>query len=100
MKLKNNNNNYFESYEKLTFIDKTRLANQYHKGYENLNAFIKSNSELVELEKLKPCIRCGNSFKRGLMSFNNFYCCNCLKCKNWENAKETLKNTIIESENN
>ena len=93
-------NNYIESYEKLPFIDKTKITNRLFKSSENAKAFIKSNSELVELEKTKPCIRCGKSFKRGLMSFNNFYCCDCLRSASYENAKEILKDTIIESENN
>lgn len=100
MKLKNNNNNYFESYEKLTFIEKTKLANSFFRSSENAKAFIKSNSELVELENLKPCIRCGKSFKRGRMAFNRFHCCNCLRSASYENAKTILKDTIIESENN
>jgi late competence protein required for DNA uptake (superfamily II DNA/RNA helicase) len=92
------NNNYVESYEKLNFINKIGLSNKYFKGSENAKAFIKSNSELVELEKPKPCVRCGDSFKRGRMSFNRFYCNDCLLPASHENAKTILKNTISESE--
>jgi hypothetical protein len=94
------NNNYIESYEKLPFIDKTKLANSFFRSSENAKAFIKSNSELVELEKTKPCVRCGDSFKRGRMSFNKFYCDLCLLPASHENAKTILKNSINESENN
>ena len=94
------NNNYLESYEKLNFINKVSLSNKYFRGSENAKAFIKSNSELVELEKSKPCVRCGDSFKRGRMSFNRFYCNVCLLPASHENAKTILKNSINESENN
>ena len=94
------NNNYLESYEKLNFINKVSLSNKYFKGSENAKAFIKSNSELVELGKTKPCVRCGDSFKRGRMSFNRFYCNVCLLPASHENAKTILKNSINESENN
>jgi len=94
------NNNYLESYEKLNFINKVSLSNKYFKGSENAKAFIKSNSKLVELEKSKPCVRCGDSFKRGRMSFNKFYCNVCLLPASHENAKTILKNSINESENN
>ena len=95
-----NKNNYMESYEKLNFIDKVNLSNKYFRGSENAKAFIKSNSELVELEKSKPCVRCGDSFKRGRLSFNKFYCDLCLLPASHENAKTILKNSINESENN
>jgi len=94
------NNNYLESYEKLNFINKVSLSNKYFKGSENAKVFIKSNSELVELEKSKPCVRCGDSFKRGRLSFNKFYCDFCLLPASHENAKTILKNSINESENN
>ena len=99
MKLRNNNNNYFESFEKLDYIEKNNLAIQYFKASENLKRFIKSNSVFIELDKIKYCLRCVKSFTSGRMSFNNFYCCNCLKPASYENAKTILKDTITERKN-
>ena len=100
MKLRNNNNNYFESFEKLDYIEKTKLANGFFRSSENAKAFIKSNSVFIELDKIKYCVRCAKSFKSGRMSFKNFYCCDCLKPESFEKAKEILKDTITERDNN
>ena len=99
MKLRKNNN-YFESYEKLDYIEKNNLSMQYFKASESAKRFIKSNSELIELDQIKYCVRCAKSFNSGLISFKNFYCCNCLKPASYENAKEILKDTIIENKDN
>jgi len=97
MKLRNNNN-YFESFEKLAFIDKTKLASIFFRGSEESKLFVLSHSKFIELESLKPCIRCGKSFKRGRMAFNRFHCCFCLLPASHENAKAILKNALNESE--
>ena len=99
MKLRNNNNNYFESFEKLDYLEKNNLAMQYFKASENKKRFIKSNSVFIELDKIKYCLRCAKSFNSGRMSFKNFYCCNCLKPLSFEKAKEILKDTITERKN-
>ena len=99
MKLRKNNN-YFESYEKLDYIEKNNLSMQYFKASENKKRLIKSNSVFIELDTIKYCIRCAKSFTSGLLSFKNFYCCNCLKPSSYENAKTILKDTIIERDNN
>tara|TARA_R110002073_G_scaffold282146_1_gene446364 strand:+ start:433 stop:732 length:300 start_codon:yes stop_codon:yes gene_type:complete len=99
MKLRKNNN-YFESFEKLDYIEKNNLAMQYFKASEDLKRFIKSNSVFIELDTIKYCIRCAKSFKSGWIGFKNFYCCNCLKSASYENAKTILKDTITERDNN
>jgi hypothetical protein len=99
MKLRKNNN-YFESYEKLDYIEKNNLSNQYFKASENKKRLIKNNSVFIELDTIKYCLRCVKSFTSGLISFNNFYCCDCLKPASHENAKTILKDTITERDNN